>query len=443
MDKRTKNFMVVALLAVMFVSELNTIAAVIMADLVKLFPDASMTAIQMVMQFGMIGTFPVTLCIGFFTNKFRIKPMICIGLCLILVGGLLPLAFHSSLGQLYLSAIMIGMGQGFMAPLVSTLTLRHFENKPRERQIGFNAASSSAGAALFTVLAGVLALSGWLNIYFLYFFAVPALILVIVFMPLGEKPVPVPQEKKEKTPVPARAFVLALFLIMMFIGYVAFPLNIGILVDAEGIGDSASTGLAISVITIVGVVLGLVFPFIVKVVKSFVGAFTCIFGVAGMAVVVVADSMAMIFVAAVLVGVFFGMAVAGSVYIVGRMCSPQQFAPALSIVLGLLYLGVILCPIVVNGITALWGGEGARAAFITSAGIMCVVTVAQFIWGIWIKKNFPEKAEGADSEAAAEALDATGTADAIATTENTVESAANTVDNSVENVENAADKLDQ
>jgi len=399
MDKSQKRgFLVVALLAVMFVSELNTIAAVIMADLMRLFPDASMTAIQMVMQFGMIGTFPVTLCIGFFTSKFRIKPMICIGLVLILVGGLLPFAFHSSLGQLYLSAVLIGCGQGFMAPLVSTLTLRHFENKPRERQIGFNAASSSAGAAVFTVLAGVMALSGWLNIYYLYFFAVPALVLVLVMMPLGEKPVKVQEEKKEKTPVPARAFVLAVFLIFMFIGYVAFPLNVGMYVDAQGIGDSASTGLAISIVTIVGAVFGLVFSFVVKLVKSFVGAFTCAFGVAGMVTAIFATNMGMIFLAAIFVGVFFGGAVAGSVYIVGRMCSPQQFAPSLSIVLGLLYLGVILCPIVVNGITSMWGGEGNRDAFITSAVIMCCVFVAQLIWGFWIRKKFPEKA-GSDDPA--------------------------------------------
>jgi|GEM_PF-1577928 len=397
MDKtQRKGFLVVALLAVMFVSELNTIAAVIMADLMRLFPDASMTAIQMVMQFGMIGTFPVTLCIGFFTNKFRIKPMICIGLVLIFGGGLIPLWFHSSLGQLYFSAVLIGCGQGFLAPLVSTLTLKHFEHKPRERQIGFNSASGSAGAAVFTVLAGVMALSGWLNIYYLYFFAVPALILVLVMMPLGEKPVKVQEEKREKTPVPPRAFVLAIFLIFMFIGYVAFPLNVGMYVDALGIGDSASTGLAISIVTIVGAVFGLVFSFVVKLVKSFVGAFTCVFGVVGMVAAVFANNMFMIYLAAVLIGVFFGGAVAGSVYIVGRMCNPQQFAPSLSIVLGLLYLGVIVCPIVVNGITALWGGEGNRDAFITSAGIMCCVFIGQLIWGFWIKKKFPESA-GSDS----------------------------------------------
>ena len=401
MDKRTKNFMVVAFIAVMFVSEINTIASVIMADLARLFPDASMTAIQMVMQFGMVGTFPVTLCIGFFTKKFRIKPMICIGLVMILVGGMMPFAFHSSLSQLYVSAVIIGMGQGFLAPLVSTLTLRHFENKPRERQIGLNAASGAGGAAIITVLAGFLALSGWLNIYFLYFFAVPALVFALVMLPLGEKPQDEPvveekKEKKEKVAVPARAFVLAIFLIFMYIGYVAFPLNVGMLIEDEGIGDAAMTGWVISINGIVSAGVGIIFPFIVRYVKSFIGFLTCVSGVIGMALVVFAYDMPLIFVSTIVLGVFFGTAVAGSVYIVGRMCTPEQYAPALSIVLGLLYLGVILCPIVVNGITSLWGGSSSRDAFITSAAIMACVAVAQLIFGVYIKKKYPEKAEGAD-----------------------------------------------
>ena len=402
MDKsQTKTFLRVSLLAVMFVSQLNTVAAVIMADLVKLFPDASPTAIQMVMQFGMIGAFPVTLSIGFFTKKFRIKPMICIGLCAIIIGGLMPLLFHSTLLQLYISAVLIGAGQGFMSPLVSTLTLRHFENKPRERQIGLNATFATGGATIFTLLAGVMALSGWLNIYFLYFVAIPALILVIVFMPLGEKPAQVvEEEKKEKVIVPAGAFVMAALLIIMFLGYVTFPINIGMLVDAEGIGDSASTGLSVSIITVVGALFGLIFPYIVRIFKTYIGTFSCIFGTLGMFVVIISKSMGMIYFASVLLGFFFGSAVAGTVYIIGRICKREQFGPSLSITLGLMTLGVVLSPIVVNGVTPLWGGVGSLGAFTTSTVILGIALVCQIIWGTYVRVKFPEAPKEAPEEAA-------------------------------------------
>jgi len=394
------------LLAVMFVSQLNTIAAVIMADLMKLFPDASPTAIQMVMQFGMVGAFPVTLSIGFFTSKFRIKPMICIGLSAIIIGGLIPLLAHSALIQLYISAVLIGAGQGFMAPLVSTLTLRHFEGRPRERQIGFNATFATGGATIVTLVAGVVALTGWLNIFFIYFCAVPALILVIVLMPLGDKPVPAAKVQRAKVPFTGAAFIIATLLVIMYLGYVTFPINVGMLVDVMGIGNAASTGVSVSIITVVGALFGLIFPYVVRIFKSYIGAFSCLFGTIGMLVVLVSANMGMIYFASVLLGLFFGSSIAGTVYIIGRVCKPEHFGPTLSITLGLMTLGVVLSPVVVNGVTALWGGAGSMGAFTTSAFILGIALVAQLVWGAYVKRNYPERApapaeEGAVADGAA------------------------------------------
>ena len=441
MDNRTKQFLKVGLLSVMFVSQLNTIASVIMADLMALFPDAGPTAVQMVMQFGMVAGMPVTLCIGFFATKFRIKPMIIIGLVLMIVGGLMPLAFHSTLGQLYISALLIGAGEGFMAPLVSTLTLRHFENRPRERQIGFNATFATGGATIFTLLAGVMALSGWLNVYYLYFAVIPALILVLVFMPLGEKPTAIPKEQKEKASPHPAAFVMAGILIVMYLAYVTFPINVGMLVVEQGIGNAASTGIAVSIVTVVGAVFGLIFPYIVKVFKSFIGTFTCIFGVIGLAVVMMSTSMAMIYVGAIALGLFFGSAVAGTVYIIGRACKPAQFAPSLSVSLGLMTIGIILSPIIVNGITPMWGGSGPVGAYTTSIVIMAIALVLQIFWGAYVKKNYPEKAPEGEAPAAElpAAAAATGEAPAAAALEDATTEATDAVNTATTEATDAVD----
>jgi len=372
-----------------------------MADLVKLFPDASPTAIQMVMQFGMVGSFPVTLCIGFFSQRFRIKPMILIGLCTLLIGGMMPLAFHSNLIQLYISAVLIGAGQGFMSPLVSTLTLRNFEDKSRARQVGLNSTFGTGGATIFTLLAGVLALSKWSNIYYLYFIVIPALICAIVFMPLGDRPdfSDIPKEKKAKVPVPPRVFVQAGIMVIIYIGYVTFPINVGMLVAAAGFGDAASTGLSMSIITVVGALFGIVFPYVVKTFKTYIGAFACFCGAAGLAITAMASNMLMVYVAAVMCGCFFGSNVSGAIYIIGRMCKREQFGPSLSIILGCLTLGVVLSPIVINIITPMWGGIGSVGAFTTSSVILGVVFFVQLLWGTYVSKKYPE--EKKETQAAA------------------------------------------
>ena len=393
-----KLYLRVSLLAVIFVSQLNTIAAVIMADLMALFPNASPTAIQMVMQFGMIGYFPVSLGVGFLAQKFRIKPMVCIGLCAIAIGGILPFPFHSALVQLYISAVLIGCGQGCIEPLVNTLTLRHYEGQPRARQIGLNTTFGTGGATIVTLIAGVVALQGWLNIFYIYLLAIPVLILTIIFMPKGEKPVPVEKTEKAKIPVPGRVYIQAILLILIFIGYVTFPINIGMLVDAQGIGDSASVGLAISIITVIGAVFGLVFPYIVKIFRSYTWSFATFFGALGLFLAGFATSMAMVYVSAVALGLFFGSIIAGSIYNVGRICKPEQFGPSVSITLGLMTIGVVVSPIVVNAITPLWGGDGSIGAFMTSGAILVIALVFSFFWGAYIKKNFPET-EAAPAEA--------------------------------------------
>ena len=400
-QSQSRTFLRVAMLSIIFVSQLNTIASVIIADLVRLFPDASPTAIQMVMQFGMIGAFPVTLSVGFFSQKFRIKPMICIGLIGILIGGLLPLLAHTALWQLYIGAVLVGAGQGFLSPLISKLTLSNFEDKSRARQIGLNSTFGTGGATIVTLLAGVLALRGWLNTFYIYFLALPALIIALLLMPMGDKPSIVEKTKKTKTTVPPRTFVQAAILIVMFVAYVTFPINIGMLIAAEGIGDSASTGLSISLITVVGAVFGLIFPYVIKALKTYIGVFTAAFGTLGLLVVATANSIGMIYFGAVLLGCYFGSGIAGVIYIIGRMCKPEQFGPSLSIVLGCIPLGVVLSPIIINNITPLWGGQGSVGAFTTSGIIMAIVFVFQIIWATYIKNKYPEAAKEAPAEAVA------------------------------------------
>ena len=401
MDKsKSRALLAIAILAVSFVSQLNSIASVIMADLMELFPDAGPTAIQMVMQFGMIGGFPVSLIVGFLTRKFRIKPMICIGLAATFLGGIAPIIFHSSLVQLYISAVIVGAGLGVMPPLLSTSILDNFEDKASARMIGLNTTFGTGGSAALTLLAGVICLGGWVNTYYLYFVALPAFIFAVFFMPAGDKPVPAPTGEKTKIPVPGRAWVMAIFLLVIFIGYTTFPINVGMLVAALDIGDAASTGLSISIITVVGALFGLVFQPIVKAVKSYIGAFTCFFGTAGMIIVCFAGNMPMIYVASVVLGIFFGASVAGAIYIVGRMCSPEQFGPSFSIIMSFMTLGFILSPILVNIVTPLWGGEGSLGAFTTSSVILGITFVGQLIWGAWLRKAYPESPQSTVTAAA-------------------------------------------
>ena len=116
MNKKGQGRLILAVLIIACVGQINTIASVMMADIAAEFPDASATAIQYVMQFGMIGGFPVSLAMTVLSQKFRKKPMILIGMACILIGGAIPIVSHSSLAVLYVCAFLVGAAAGHHHP---------------------------------------------------------------------------------------------------------------------------------------------------------------------------------------------------------------------------------------------------------------------------------------------------------------------------------------
>ena len=391
MNKKGQGRLILAVLIIACVGQINTIASVMMADIAAEFPDASATAIQYVMQFGMIGGFPVSLAMTVLSQKFRKKPMILIGMACIIIGGAIPIVSHSSLAVLYVCAFLVGAGQGFITPLLGTIILLNFEGSMKDRMIGLNTTFGTGGAALLLVIAGWVCKTGWVNVYYIYFAVVPVFLIALVCLPMDEKPQPIAAtESGSKAAIPAKGAIQCLLAVCMMIGYVTFPLNLAMFVVGEGIGDPASVGLGMSLVTIVGALVGLILPQIIKMFKLYISALGAAFGFLSTVCVIVAGNMMMVYMAAILNGIFFGVVMAGGGYVIGRICKPEQIGPTFSLSMSFVTLGTIISPIIVNALTAVWGGEGSKGAFITSAGIFAVVFVLQIFWGAYLTKTCPE-----------------------------------------------------
>ena len=390
MNKKGQGRLILAVLIIACVGQINTIASVMMADIAAEFPTASATAIQYVMQFGMIGGFPISLAMTVLSQKFRKKPMILIGMVCILIGGAIPIFSHSSLVVLYVCAFLVGAGQGFITPLLGTIILLNFEGTMKDRMIGLNTTFGTGGAAQLLVIAGWVCKTGWVHVYYIYFAVVPVFIIALTCLPMDEVPKAAEGDSGPKAAIPAKGVVQCLLAVCMMIGYVTFPLNLAMFVVGEGIGDPASVGLGMSLVTIVGALIGLILPQIIKMFKLYIAALGAAFGFLSTVCVVVAGNMMMVYVAAILNGIFFGVVMAGGGYVIGRICKPEQIGPTFSLSMSFVTLGTIISPIIVNALTSMWGGVGSKGAFITSAGIFAVVFVLQIFWGTYLTKTCPE-----------------------------------------------------
>lgn len=397
MAKTGKGMLKFAILVIALISQINTIASVMMTDIALAFPDASDTAVQYVMQCGMIGAFVVSFLLTFLTSKFKKKTLVITGIILIILGGLVPIVKHDTLVILYAGALLVGAGQGIILPTLGALILESFEGDERNRMLGLNTAFYNAAAAGLLVVAGIVCATGWVNVYFLYFVAVPVLIIAILFLNPEEKKAEAPAEgeaaaPQEKAGVPVLGWIQCLLNVLLMIGYASFPLNVSLYVVRDAaIGDAAGVGVAMSLVTIVAALVSLILPQIIKLSKLYIGALSSFFGLLATVLVVIAKDMTMIYVAAIADGIFFGILMAGAGYLVGRICTPAQYGPTYALSTSFVSLGTIFCPIVLNLLANMWGGDVtfSGTAFYTAIGIFAVALVLQIAWGTYLTKVLP------------------------------------------------------
>ena len=173
--KSGKGLLKFALLSIIAIAQADTVASVMLSDIQAYFPGASNMAIQYIMQSAMIGAFVISLLMSVLTARIRKKPLILIGLATMFLGGLIPVLYHDSIWVLDICGFLVGAGQGFLVPLVGALILENFEGKERNRMIGLNTTFLTGGSAVLLMLAGPLCMTGWVNVYFIYFLAVRCL----------------------------------------------------------------------------------------------------------------------------------------------------------------------------------------------------------------------------------------------------------------------------
>jgi MFS family permease len=386
--KTGKAPLIVAILALSMIAQCSDTNSVIMQSLVVEFPDQSPLAIQFVMQMGMVGAFCVALTVGFLTRQFYIKHMLLVSTLFIFTGGTLPHFFHSNLNMLYVCAFIVGAGQGFLPPLLGTTIIQNFEGKMKDRMLGLNITFATVGSTLLLLVAGPLVLAHWTNVYYIYLIVIPVFLIALFLLPRGEK-APKPEGGKQKIPVPAKGWIQSIMVVMMFLCYVSFPLNVSMYVEGLGLGNAANVSAAMMVTTIVGAVVGVVFQPLIKVVKLFIGTLAAAFGFTGLLLVTVIPNIWAVYATAAMLGVFFGGQMCSNGYIISRICKPNEVAPTFSIFASFVTVGVIISPIVLGLLMQLWGGEGPVGVFTTATVFFGVVLTLQIIWNIYLTKSCP------------------------------------------------------
>ena len=255
----------VGIMALAIMSRFDSIISPSVAAIQASFPHADPSTVESVVSIGSSAAIVSALLFGQLLTRMSFKTAACICCLCVALGGLLPLLVHSSVSQLLFFALVVGFGVGIATTVLPSLSARFFRGKQLAALMGLVLAVQDGSSMLVLALGGVLAKGGWLHNYWLYFLALPALVLVIFMVP-GVGAV---EEESEKAvgseALPSQkgrqcwwATISCILIGFLSIFLVAVLYNkLAVYIAKYGLGSTSAAGVALMFNTGSSVVIGL------------------------------------------------------------------------------------------------------------------------------------------------------------------------------------------
>ena len=377
--EKTKSKKVIAagLLVMSLTMACNSALSPILAEVGKFFPDASDSAIQIVLTLINLTTLPMMLIEPAFESKITKRDIALIGTILMLVGALVPQVLNSQLWMLYVASIIIGAGLSLVVVVSSSLISDYFTGIEKSRVMGFQSIFVSIGGTIIAKGSGMLtAMAGWKRGYLVFLICIPIVLIVTLTVPKGE--VVQKEETGEKAGISGSMVYFGALCLITGIFVATFNTNIAMYIDRKGIGDASTAGTVASIMQVIGILGGLVLGNTVKLFKRFTIGASILMMAAGTAMVGFSTSLPVICVGAAVVGFGFAIRNPGAVTFAANMVPAAQASLAIAIVSATYNVGNFISAYVVNPVANMLGDDIANR-FIVSAVALVVIGIVALV----------------------------------------------------------------
>ena len=253
------------IMALAIMSRFDSIISPSVAAIQASFPHADPSTVESVVSIGSSAAIVSALLFGQLLTRMSFRTAACISCLCVALGGLMPLVVHSSVSQLLVFALVVGFGVGIATTVLPSLSARFFRGEQLAALMGLVLAVQDGSSMLVLALGGVLAKGGWLHNYWLYFLALPALVLVIFMVPgvgaveeESEKAVRSEASSSQKSGQCWWATISCILIGFLSIFLVAVLYNkLAVYIAKYGLGSTSAAGVALMFNTGSSVVVGL------------------------------------------------------------------------------------------------------------------------------------------------------------------------------------------
>lgn len=372
----TKTKALVAILAMCSLMMSNTAIAPLLNEASVSYPDAGMSAIQLIYSITMLAQLPTMLLAGSLTKKVSKKSLSFIGLGLVALGGALPLWLHATLVRIYAASALIGAGCGIINIVGSTLISDYYDGVEKGRIMGYQSAAISVLGGAMSFASGIIASDFiWWASFLLFLVAVPILIVVAVCLPPDTPTLPSDNEPSGSYSKDVVVWAILAFLFGTFM--YAFQNNISMFLSAEGFGGAEVAGYVSTMLMLIGIPGGLLLGFVLRKLKRRTVWVSGAVLALGMMVIAWAPSIEIVYAGTLLYGLGFALRNPGIITFTAYLAPGKSTATAIALVQAAATVCGFASPFAVNAVAALLGGD-FRLTF-TACGIILLAITAAYV----------------------------------------------------------------
>ncbi len=348
----------------------------VIADMAAAFPGVDISLVQMVITLPSLMFIVFSPLAGRLMSAVPKKTLLLTALGLYLAGGLFPFFFHSSIFLILAGSVIIGCGSGLLIPVSNAVICDFFPQEERAGVMGLSATATAVGALVFIfVSSALMSAFGWS-------FCFLAFLLVLAAGGIVWKTIPAASGAAEdgtqtRSSLELNPFILALFVLgfVFFVVQNAFNTNSALYLAEAGIGNAASPGLATMCNTLGGILGGMVFGFATAKCRDQISSVAYGLICIGFFAAFFSGALPPLLAGGAMVGAGFAFYNAAGTYLLAKYLKPENNSFTVSIYFAVINLGGALSPFLVNGLTALTGGEQVRSRYLLCGIVAAAGTV--------------------------------------------------------------------
>lgn len=335
------------------------------------FPLLSSSAIQLLCTIPSFVGFPLILLSGRLASIFTKKQILIVSLAFMMIGGLMPILFHTSYAALVIASCIYGIGFGGISPMTTALINEHCPPTRQAGMMGLQSAIIGLGGVCFSYLGGLLANIRWWYSYFTFFLFVPVLLLTLL-LPKGRT---VHREQNHGKSLWYRLlyYLGHALLLNCFIG--VFLTNISILISENGLGNADVAGTVTAFYSVASILGGMAAALLITRLKVYaLSAITlnCAFGAL---ILWKGTNIPSVLLGTFLLGTMYAMRMPAGYTRSVNAVPPESATMAISLYCCFAQLGNFLSPLVIHAVSR---GSTASSHFLTAGVLLGGLTLLSF-----------------------------------------------------------------